>query len=355
MINERIKDEIDITEAQAGGRKGAATVDHLITLNEVINHIRHKRKTAYIIFLDVQKAYDKAWLDAIMYVMHKNGLQGKNWEITRKLNTNLCAEIKTKYGNTREIKIKDSIRQGEVLSVVQYATIIDEIAKELNAKNLGLEMPGGEKLGCLLWMDDVALIHHDLNELQKMMDTTNDVALRYHIEFGAPKCKVVRIGPGKAPTIKLGNTLLEETDKYKYLGEMLNNKNNWKDHIQTVKGKANAAYNKITQWTGNKEFKRIKMKAIWKIFDACIIPIMTYVAEASNHTKQEKKELEKIFNELLKKILNLPTSTPDTPLLIETGYIPIEYYVDRKKIMQAHRVKSMKNPTLIKKITNQCQ
>ena len=47
MINERIKDEIDITEAQAGGRKGAATVDHLITLKEVINHMRQKKNSIY--------------------------------------------------------------------------------------------------------------------------------------------------------------------------------------------------------------------------------------------------------------------------------------------------------------------
>ena len=46
-------------------------------------------------------------------------------------------------------------------------------------------------------MDDLCLIHHDLKILQEMLDITNHVALKYHIEFGATKCKVVRIGKGK--------------------------------------------------------------------------------------------------------------------------------------------------------------
>ena len=64
-----------------------------------------------------------------MYSMHKSGLKGKNWRIAREINSNLTATIKTKFGSTRMIKIKDSIRQGGVLSVIEYANLIDEIAK----------------------------------------------------------------------------------------------------------------------------------------------------------------------------------------------------------------------------------
>ena len=100
-------------------------------MKQTINEIRNKGKTAYLVFLDVQKAYDKAWLDAILYVLHKNGVKGKNLHMAQKLNSNLSAQIQTRHGLTREIRIRDSIRQGGVLSVVAYATLIDEISKEL--------------------------------------------------------------------------------------------------------------------------------------------------------------------------------------------------------------------------------
>ena len=104
-------------------------MDHLIVLKEAIGKIRSRGKTAYVIFLDVQKAYDKAWLDAILYTMKKNGISEKNLEMMRKMNTGLTARFRTKHGLTRKITIKDSIRQGGVLSVIEYATLMDEITK----------------------------------------------------------------------------------------------------------------------------------------------------------------------------------------------------------------------------------
>ena len=91
--------------------------------------------------------------------MEKNGIKGKNLEIIRKMNSGLKTKIQTKYGLTREINIKDSIRQGGVLSVIEYATLIDEIAKELTKKDIGINTETGDKIACLFIMDEVALIH----------------------------------------------------------------------------------------------------------------------------------------------------------------------------------------------------
>ena len=84
-----------MTEAQAGGQKGKATVDHLLRLKNTIKHIRQNRKDAYITFLDVTKAYDKAWLDAILYVMHKEGTDLPTWKLVKELNSNLKATDQT--------------------------------------------------------------------------------------------------------------------------------------------------------------------------------------------------------------------------------------------------------------------
>ena len=139
ILNEKIKNEVHITEAQGGGITGNATVGHLIVLKEAIRQIR-SRGTAYVIFFDVQKAYDKAWLDAILYTMKKNRISGKNLEMMRKMNTGLTAKIRTKHGLTRKITIKDGIRQGGVLLVIEYATLMDEITKEIQRREQGIKM-----------------------------------------------------------------------------------------------------------------------------------------------------------------------------------------------------------------------
>ena len=164
--------------------------------------------------MDVTKAYDKAWLEAIVYTTHKNGLKGKDWKIVNKLNSNLTAKLRTKYGLTRQIKIKDSIRQGGVLSVIEYDNLIDEIAKELQLKSVGYQKVGNNTtLGCLLWMDDVVLIHHSKEEIQNMLDITDDIAKRYHIKFGKEKSQILTIGnAAPPPNLKLGDDLLDQAN-----------------------------------------------------------------------------------------------------------------------------------------------
>ena len=170
----------------------------------------------------------------------------------QKLNQDLTAQIQTKHGLTREIKITDSIRQGGVLSVLEYATMMDEISKELKEKDLGLMTKSGEKIDSLLWMDDVLTIHYDLEIMQEILDTVNHVAKKYHVVFGIKKCEVIRDGKGPPSNLKLEKeleTILNETLKYKYLGEMLNNKGNMEDHIKYIKGKIQGATQKIISTT----------------------------------------------------------------------------------------------------------
>ncbi len=68
---------IKMTVAQAGGWKGTANVNHILMLKELIIYANNAKNVRYIAFLDVTKAYHKAWLDDIMYVMYKDGLKGK--------------------------------------------------------------------------------------------------------------------------------------------------------------------------------------------------------------------------------------------------------------------------------------
>ena len=188
IINDRIEKKINITQNQAGGQKGRSTSDHIVLIKEIIRNIRRRKKAAYIVFLDVTKAYDKAWLKAILHVMKKEGIDGPELLITKKLNENLRATIKTLHGNTRIIQIRDSIRQGGVLSVIEYAVLMDEINKELEKQNIGINMEElDEIIGCLLWMDDVVLIAESKEQMQKMLNITNEIAGKYRIVFGEKK------------------------------------------------------------------------------------------------------------------------------------------------------------------------
>ena len=151
----------------------------------------------------------------------------------------------------------------------------------------------------------------------------------------------------------LNGEILEEVPTYKYLGETINNKGNLVDHISEMERKVKGAIASIMAETGNKEFKGIKMYAIWQMVDAIIIPIITYACEGWKTTKEENNKLQSIFYDAIKTLLYLPKGTPTTILLNETGNVPIQYIIKKKKILQAKRISEMKEENFM--YMNKCQ
>ena len=102
-------------------------------------------------------------------------------------------------------------------------------------------------------------------------------AKRYHITFGKEKSQVLTIGKA-APNLKLGDDPLDKANIYElYLGITINSKGNLEAHINIIKAKSEAALQTIFSLAGNDEFRHIEMTSIWKLFQAWLIPILTYV------------------------------------------------------------------------------
>ena len=80
-------------------------------------------------------------------------------------------------------------------------------------------------------MDDVALIHKNKDELQKMLNITEEISKRYHLKFGQEKSQTITIGKQPDTPFKLGQMNLDNTTTYKYLGTTINNKGTMDDHI----------------------------------------------------------------------------------------------------------------------------
>ena len=344
IINNRAKMEINISDAQAGGKQKRATTDHLLILKDIIRQQKRRRKPLYITFLDVTKAYDKAWLDGLLYNMYNRGVQGATWNMIRKLNQNLKAEVKTKHGNSRSITIKDSIRQGGVLSVMMYSAMMDEIAKKVTEMNKGIKIGNQDsRVGCLLWMDDVALISDTREEAQELLDITNEIANTYHLEFGAEKSKVMIFNTKDPGHLNLGTLTIEETATYKYLGEIINTNSSMEHQIKELKRKTEGALQTILSIAGDPRLKEIQMGTIWKLVETCITPIAAYGGETWKITKKNMTDINRILDNILKRILMTPVTTPREVIYMETGLIDLEHTAIRNRINMLQRITEHNN------------
>ena len=94
-------------------------------------------------------------------------------------------------------------------------------------------------------MDGRCSINKNKNELQKMLDITDQIAKRYHIKFGQEKSQTITIGKTPETPFKLGQMYLENVTTYKYLGTTINNKGTKEDHINKLKGKVESTIQTI--------------------------------------------------------------------------------------------------------------
>ena len=85
-----------------------------------------------------------------------------------------------------------------------------------------------------------------------------------------------------------------------------------------------------------------------------MLPTITYNMESTtNMTNKEMEDMEMIQGKMLRKIYNVPPSTPYWVLLIELGMKPIEYIIHSKRKMLYHNIINTKTKRLSKDIIEQ--
>ena len=77
-----------------------------------------------------------------------------------------------------------------------------------------------------------------------------------------------------------------------------------------VKQKVEGAYESILQTAGDQVFRNIELKTIWTLIETTIVMIATDTSEVWNPNEEENNEHNKILENIIRKVLELPESTP---------------------------------------------
>ena len=93
------------------------------------------------------------------------------------------------------------------------------------------------------------------------------------------------------------------------------------------------------------------METTWKLIETCIQPIITYASETWNLNKKEEKDLDRIQENIIKRVLMTPTSTPAEALYIESGLLDISTIIKKNRINMEKRLQK-KPAYLTTKIMN---
>jgi len=99
-----------LSEEQAAFRAGRSTVDHILTVSELVRSRKVRRKETHCAFLDIRKAYDMLDRDALWKRLIDVGLRGKLWRVLRNLYDVVESSVLVGHRRTEWFQVEAGVR-----------------------------------------------------------------------------------------------------------------------------------------------------------------------------------------------------------------------------------------------------
>lgn len=287
IISKRLTAKLDLYQPieQAGFRKGYGTNDHLHTIKILIEKCIEYNKPLVLIFVDYEKAFDTVDHHSMLSALADCRIDHRYIDIIKQSYKNANAVIRL-HEDTPSFQIERGVRQGDVISPKLFTNLLEYMFKRTNIENLGINI-NGEKLSHLRFADDLILITDDLKEAQEMLSELNLASREVGLKINTGKTKFMT-NLVASENITVNNTNIEQVYSYKYLGhEIRLGRDNQTCEIGRRIGLTWAAFGRLSYILRSD----IPMCLKRKVFDQCILPVLTYGAETLTLTKNTANKI----------------------------------------------------------------
>lgn len=300
VILERISKKLDENQPreQAGFRRKFSTIDHIHTVKQIMEKYKEYNKLLYMAFVDYSKAFDSISHRSIWESLEQQGIPPKYIEIIRKIYSDSEARIQLEtLGN--KFKIERGVRQGDPLSPKLFSAVLENVFRKLDWSDYGLNIDGA-KLNHLRFADDVILFEEDPTYLGEMINTLNRESLKVGLSMNKEKTKLLT--NSEPVTIKIDNQTLEYVEEYNYLGQIISHKDQTNKEINKRIANGWRKYWMLKEILKSRELG-ISVKR--KVFDTCILPVITYGCETWALSKQHREKLKRCQRAMERSMLDI--------------------------------------------------
>ena len=346
--------EASTSPFQCGGKKGTSTIDHTLTILEIINRNKYLNKETYVIFIDMEKCFDKLWLESGIIELWKSGMNPNDAKMIYKMNKNANIIVHTPVGITDQFKVTNTVKQGTIYGPRICSKEIEKI-NEVNVKAVTMYSPRVE-IEALTYVDDMTnagskecseMALRNVKALEEEKKTTVNLLKSKYIIVNK---KVVNESD-ELTTRLLNGAPLERTDRHNFLGTWIDKSGKCELNIKKRKEKCEMVLTKVLQMASQNKVGNLSTTIKIELYTVIIIPILLYNMEAwGNMTEGNLKSLEQIQASFLKRLLKLPKTTPYLGMLYEIGVWRIVDVLLYKKMMLLHNIIHSDDKRIIKRI-----
>ena len=234
-----------LSRKQFGFQKQHSTQHAIVDLKECLLKNAENGLISGALFLDMRKAFDSVKHDILINKLEHYGIRGTALKLFKSYLTNRKQYTTVKGTNSDKDTVSSGVPQGSVLGPLFFLLYINDLPKATNLKTW-------------LFADDAVLVAeaNNLKTLENFMNAetemlnewliSNQLAIHYVKKTTYMLINFKKKQNSKNFKLYIGENLISQTDEYKYLGVVLDNKLNWKNQInkltKSVAGTTGALY-----------------------------------------------------------------------------------------------------------------
>ncbi len=279
ILESRIREETSIGDEQFGFMPGRSTTDAVFALRQLLEKHREKRRGMHVIFIDLEKAYDRVPRQEVWRCMREKGVPEKYVRLVQDMYAGARTQVRSSVGLTNWIEVRVGLHQGSSLSPYLFDIIMDVIAQGVK----------DQAPWCMLFADDIVLCSTSREEVEQKTENWRRALEDRGLKISRKKTEYLRFLEGRDEEVRLQGEIIKRVDKFKYLGSTV---------AEDGSLDAEIAHRIQCGWRNWKNVsgvlcdRRISAKVKGKVYKTVVRPAMSYGAETWASTKVQEDKLD---------------------------------------------------------------
>ena len=212
--------------------------------------------------------------------------------------------------------------QGCPLAAILFNCYLADLAPTFHGYGPSLQ---GQRIPCLGYADDLAIMAESIPELRKMLSKLEDYCNENKLNINTKKTKIIvfRRGPlPKEAKFYINGNEIEIVNQFKYLGVVFTTQLKFYAHVEHLLIRAKA---KVGMLFAKTPIKEVKLELVLKLFQCYVLPIFEYnlVVWSVDFRASLDKDINSIFSICLKRWLGVPYVTRSSIVHFLTQTAPL--------------------------------
>ena len=215
----------NLTACNVGARKERNIRDNIFVTNAITNAVnKNKNEAMDFQVYDVEKCFDKLWLQEVINCLYNAGLQNDKLPLLFLTNKTAQVAVKTASGISDRVSIQDIIMQGSIWSSMFCVVLMDKLGQFVYEKpELLYYYKGIVATPPLQMVDDIIGIQKCSRKSRKLNTSINTFIELEKLKLSERKCSNVHIGNNikNCQEFKVHGNQMKHSNQETYLGDKI--------------------------------------------------------------------------------------------------------------------------------------